>query len=298
MYKRTLALAVVVLNLAIAHGQQETSHYPPGAEGLKGSTLPPPGVYLKWYNISYTANTLRDSQGNAAPVGLDLDVFATVPRLIWMTEHKIFGAHYGMDIAVPFINVDLKVAAAGIDQSKFGLGDILFEPVVLGWHLDRCDIVAAAGVWAPTGDFSSAEAAHVGKGFWTGMFTLGLTHYFDAEKTWHLSVLSRYETNTRKHDIDLRPGDDFHIEWGLGKTVCKGLDIGVTAYTHWQVTDDSGSAVTYDASVHDRFYSVGPEVLYHSEEAKMFLSLRYQIEFGARDRPEGHNFVFSLIKVF
>jgi hypothetical protein len=206
-----------------------------------------------------------------------------------------------MDIAVPFVNVDLKVAAQRVNQARFGLGDIFVEPILLGWHFDRWDVTAAAGVWAPTGDYSLTNAANPGKGFWTGMFTLGATYYFDQEKTWHLSALSRYETNTRKRDVDIRPGDDFHIEWGFGKTVCKGLDIGVTAYTHWQVTNDRGSAVNYDASVHDRFYSVGsvgPEILYSWQPAKMFFSLRYQREFGARDRTEGHNVVFSFVKIF
>ncbi len=282
----------------LVHAQQETSHYPPGAEGLKGSSLPPPGTYLKWYNIYYTSDTLTDRHGDKLPVDLDLDVFATVPRLIWMTEHKFLSADYGMDIAVPFLNVDLEVGAAGVDESKFGLGDILVEPIVLGWHFDFIDVVAAAGFWAPTGDFSTAEATHLGKGFWTGMFTLGATYFFDCEKTWHLSVLGRYETNSRKHDVDVRPGDDFHIEWGLGKTICKGLDVGLTAYTHWQITDDRGSAVTYDSDVHDRFYSLGPEILYFCEPAKMFFSLRYQREFGARDRTEGHNTVLSIVKIF
>ena len=31
-------------------------------------------------------------------------------------------------------NVDLKVRSAGVYQSRFALGDILVEPIVLGWH--------------------------------------------------------------------------------------------------------------------------------------------------------------------
>ncbi len=292
-----IAICLCWLGATAAYAQQETSHYPAGAEGLKAASLPGPGTYLKWYSIFYTADTLKDSSGHDVPAGLDLDVFATVPRLIWMTDHKILGADYGMDIAVPFLNVDLKVGAKGINDSKFGLGDILIEPIVLGWHFDRLDIGAAAGVWCPTGDYSSAQPVNVGKGFWTGMFTLGATYYFDDEKSWHLSGLGRYEINSSKDDVDIRPGDDFHIEWGLGKTFAPGWTAGVTAYTHWQVTNDSGDAVTY-ALVRDRFFSVGPELLYFYEPAKMFFSARYQQELGARDRTQGHNTVISMVKVF
>ncbi len=300
MTRQQLMLAALWLLLAagVTHAQQETSHYPAGAEGLKGSSLPGAGTYLKWYNIFYTADTLKDRNGNDVPADLNVNVVATVPRLIWITDHKFLGADYGMDVAVPFLNVDLSVGSLGINDSKFGLGDVLYEPIVLGWHFDRWDVVAAAGIWLPTGDFSSAQAIHVGKGFYTGMFTLGATYYFDDAKSWHLSGLGRYETNSRKSDRDVRPGDDFHIEWGLGKNLTPALAVGVTAYTHWQVTDDRGSAVTYDASVHDRFYAVGPELLYFHEAAKMFFSLRYQKEFGAIDRTEGHNTVFSFVKIF
>ncbi|MBC8114680.1 MAG: transporter [Candidatus Saccharimonas sp.] len=298
MNRFSFGICLILLAGNVASAQQETSHYPAGAEGLKGASLPPPGTYLKWYNIVYTADTLRDRNGNAAPVGLDLDVFATVPRLIKMTDQKFLGADYGMDIAVPFLNVDLQVAAAGINQSKFGLGDILIEPLVLGWHFEQWDVAAAAGVWCPTGDFSSTNPIHIGKGFWTGMFTLGATYYFDEDKTWHLSGLGRYETNSTKTDIDLRPGDDFHIEWGLGKSFGKNWNVGLTAYTHWQVTSDSGSAALYDTSVHDRFYSLGPEVVYFCVPYKTFFSVRYQREFGAIDRVEGHNTVISLTKIF
>jgi hypothetical protein len=297
---RSMLIAIIMIAVVpqFALAQQETSHYPPGAEGLKAASLPPPGTYLKWYNVAYNAHSLKDAKGKDVPVDLNLEVFATVPRLIWMTEEKFLGADYGMDVAVPFVNVDLRVASAGIDDSTFGLGDVLYEPVVLGWHFDRVDIGAAAGVWMPTGDFDPNSPVNAGKGFYTGMFTLGSTVYFDEEKIWHLSALGRYETNSQKQGIDIRPGDDFHIEWGLGKNLTPALTVGMTAYTHWQVTSDKGSAVTYDASVHDRFFSAGPEVLYFHEPAKMFFSARYQTEFGSVDRLQGHNLVVSCVKIF
>ena len=297
---RSAFVTLLVFSLAATsvQGQQETSHYPPGAEGLKGSSLPPPGTYLKWYNIAYTTDTLRDRNGDKVPADLNLTFLATVPRLIWMTEEKFLGADYGMDVAVPIVGLDLDIGALGVNDMRSGLGDVLIEPMVLGWHFDQWDVAAAAGVWLPTGNFNPGQPAHLGKGFYTGMFTLGTTYYFDEEKTWHLSALGRYETNSSKRDIDIRPGDDFHIEWGFGKSLTPAWTVGLTAYTHWQVTSDRGSDVTYDSSVHDRFFSVGPEVLYFHEPAKMFFSTRYQREFGAIDRTEGHNLVFSFVKIF
>jgi hypothetical protein len=78
--------------------------------------------------------------------------------------------------------------------------------------------------------------------------------------------------------------------------VAKVWDVGVSAYTHWQVSDDSGSALTTDPNLHDRFYSIGPEVQYFHQKSGLFFSLRYQFEIDARDRPEGRNLVFSIVK--
>jgi hypothetical protein len=297
MERLRVALILSLLAGAAVHGG-ETSHYPPGAEGIKAATLPPPGLYLKTYNVFYRAGVLMDEQGNAADVGFDVAVFAPVPRLIWVTEQKILGADFGMDIAVPLIATDLEIDALGVHDSDTGIGDILVEPVVLGWHTERLDAVFAAGFWAPTGEWSPGRPASPGKGFWTGMFTWGATYYPDEQKSWSASALCRYETNSRKEDLDVRPGDDFHIEWGIAKNFCSVWDVGVTGYCHWQVTDDGGSDVTWDRSIHDRFFSIGPEVLYFCQCRKLSVSMRYQKEFAARDRPEGHNFVLSIVKIF
>jgi hypothetical protein len=289
----TCALAMAVATMcAVAHGQ-ETSHYPAGAEGIKAASIPGPGQYLKWYNFSYEANDLKDNRGNNVPGGFDVDVFATAPRLIWMTETKFFGADYGWDILVPLIDVDLQVAAAGIDAHDTGIGDMYIEPLLLGWHGDLYDLVAAAGVWTPNGSTDGPAAA--GKGFWTGMFTAGGTTWLDDCKLWSVSGLARYETNSKKRQADVRPGDDFHIEWGVARNFDGVLDLGVSGYCHWQVTEDSGSAAV-NRSQKDRFFSVGPEVNYVHEKSGLFYQLRYQFEFEARNRSEGRNLVFSIVK--
>ena len=291
-----LCLILLLGNFAAA--QQQSGHYPQGAEGLKGASLPPPGTYLKWYNIAYDAGTLRDANGHTVPAGLDLDVFITAPRFIKMTDIKILGADYGFDVAVPFVSVDQQVSALGIKQYKSGIGDILVEPVILGWHFKQCDLGVAAGVWCPTGDYDSTSPVNVGKGYWTAMFSWGGTLYFDEDKTWHLSTLCRYESSSTKTDRDIRPGDCFHIEWGLGKTIAKNWNVGLTAYTFWQTTRDSGSAVNYDNSIHDSFYALGPEVNYFYAPYKTIFSVRTQSDMGVIGRTQGQNTVISPTKIF
>ena len=218
----------------------ETSHYTNGVEGIKAATLPPPGLYYRMYNVFYNADKLMDPDGDELNVGFDVSVYANVSRLIWVSDYKILGADYVIDALVPFIYTDISIDAMGLKDDKFGIGDVILEPFVLSWHGERYDAVIGVGVYAPTGEYDVNKPASPGKDNWTGMITLGGTCYFDKEKTWSASILSRYEFHSEKDSVDITPGNDFHFEWGVGKTLGKVWDVGVAGYCHWQVTDDKG----------------------------------------------------------
>ena len=117
---------------------QDTSHYPPGAEGIKAASIPGPGKYLKWYNFYYEADKLKDSNRKTAPGRFNVDAFATAPRLIWITEKKILGADYGWDILVPLVYTDVDIPGAG--NSHTGIGDIYVEPFLFGWQRQFCTL--------------------------------------------------------------------------------------------------------------------------------------------------------------
>lgn len=287
-----------VLCLFLAGGAAaETGHYPHGAEGIKGASLPPPGLYLRHYNVFYQSDTLTDGHGREVDVDLDVEVFATVPRIIWMTPVEILGAHYGVDVAVPIVHSNFEVGAANVDAHNTRLSDILFEPVVLGWHTDRFDFAAAWGFWAPTGDPKDSNPGLGNKDFWSFMTTFGVTWYPDEEKTWAVSWLGRHEIHTDRGENDVTPGQDFHFEWAVSKCVAKGLDVGVVGYAQWQITDDEGDDAV-NGDVHDRTFAVGPEVSYFLESATLNFSLRHECEFETEDRAEGQVTVLTLTKVF
>ena len=176
------------------------------------------------------------------------------------------------------------------------MGDMSVSPFMLSWHKPRWDASLAYEVIIPTGD--TGEMASNGKDFFGHMFTLGGTYYFDAEKAWSASILSRFEINTEKEDTDVDPGEDFHFEWGVARTVKPGFDIGLVGYCHWQVTDDEGSDVVWDADVHDRVFAAGPEVSYFYAPWRLNVSLRHLMEFEAKDRSEGALTCLTLTKIF
>jgi hypothetical protein len=282
-----LALASVAMAQPIV-----AAHYPAGAEGIKGASLPPPGLYFRDYTFAYFADEFTDG-----PPVFEITAFINAPRLIWMTDWKVFGAHYGMDVIVPFGYMDWEAGAPGAvtKDSYSGIGDIQIEPLLLAWHLPRHDIAAGYAVWAPTGDFSPQRPDILAKGFWSHMLTLGGTYYFDAEKTWALSLLSRYEICHEQEQTDIRPGDVFTLEWGLSKSVRENLDVGLTGYWQQQTSRDSGSLATPKL---DRKIGLGAEVSGLCPVIGCFVSARYAREFDAVERPEGHLLTLTVTKRF
>ncbi|WDP89883.1 MAG: transporter [Desulfobacter sp.] len=299
MRKRSAALLALVFILALPQLLLATgnNHYTNGIEGIKGGSVPPPGVYYKMYNVFYTADSLMDQNGNDLNNGFEVDVFAMANRFVWVTKTKILGGDYFMDATIPFVYTDFSISAAGIYDDEFGLGDICIEPFGIAWHGPRFDAAISQAVYLPTGSFDPAEPASPGKGFWTSMTTLGGTLYLDTAKTLSLSLLARYEIHSDQEDRDYTPGDDFHFEWGIGKAFAKVWEAGISGYCQWQVSDDSGAAAT-NPGTHDQIYAAGPEISVFIPTFKMFLSLRSLFEFETEDRSEGNTTVLTLTKIF
>ena len=264
----------------------QAQHYPVGVEGIKGATLPPPGIYLRDYNVGYYASHLEP----VTPPGFKAKAYINAPRLIWMTDKKIFGANYGMDIIVPFGYRE--VTAPGVADSHFGLYDIQVEPLLLGWHFDRFDVGAGYSFWAPVGKFNPLlpRPADWGTGYWTHMLTLGATYYVDAPKTWAISALNRYEMHHEQDITGLTRGHDWTLEWGISKTLAKTWDVGLIGYYQTQVTSD--------ATPWDHVVGLGPEISVAFPKQMFFASLRYVREVDASNRPKGNLVSLTLTKRF
>lgn len=284
-------VALLLLGVVAARGQISGNHYPLGAEGIKGSSLPPKGLFFKNYNLFYHATDLKDGTGASVPVNFDVFAYANASRLIYFPDWTFLGGKVGADIVVPVIHTDLTIGAARF--SKTGLGDILLEPFDLSWNLPRADLAFAYGVWAPTGDFALAQPASPGKGYWSHMVTVGGTFYLDKERTWAFSSLNRFEVHTRQAQSGITPGMNWDMEWSLSKTVAPGFDLGVSGYLTEQLAYDSAGPRNKD-----RAYSAGPEMGWFWGKHKLHFSVRYLREFSVKDRPSGGTGTLVVTKIF
>lgn len=302
--RTTLLLAMCVALAGTWACAGETPRYCLGVEGIKCGSAPPPGYYLRSYNAWYHSTQLKDGSGHNLDLDFRFDLEASAERFIWVTgaPQKELGFDFGVYAIVPFMDSSMRMGRLGVDDdSRLGVGDIEVCPAMVSWHLSRVDVTLAYEFFAPVGNYKENHPATspLGAEYWTHQPTLGVTGYLDKEKTWTVSVLPRYEIHTQKHNLHYRAGDQFHFEWGIAKALPKtGVEAGVVGYCSWQTTDDTGSGVTWDKKVHDRVFAAGPEVDYFIKPIKLSMAVRYEREFGARDRPVGNMSTLMFTKRF
>lgn len=297
MKSNTIAVAVFALLGTLATtGAQADGHYVPGVEGMQAASVPPPGMYYLGYLVNYSIDDFRAPGSSSNLPGHNRGtVTALANRFVWVSRHKLLGADYGMEAIVPLLRTSLTINAAGISDSRSGVGDVYLGPLVLGWHGAQWDAVAAAGMWFDTA--STSHPASPGKGFKSTMLTGGLTYYFDAAKSVSGAALMRYELNGR-NDAGMRPGDQLTMEWGLGKSF-GGVSAGLVGYSQWQTTSDSGAGASNSKAAR---HAVGAELAYPIPGAGVFLKGALYKELSAKagtgPQAKGSLLRFTLVKAF
>ena len=295
---RCLLISAALLAIPAAVQAQPDAHYVPGVEGIECATLPPPGFYLRDYNVFYIGQKLNNATGhNIAPVGFEGEVYATVPRIIYISDFKVLGGYWGGDVVLPFIYSYYRAGYHGPSGSTTGMGDFYGE-TTLSWHPGKFDIGSAVGFWAPTGNSSGPPQTQPGDGFWTPELTLGVTYHIDEARTWAISALNRYEFNTEYRNTGVTPGQAWTLEWGLSKKIIKPVDVGVVGYYQQRTTASGNSPLAEAFFPYSRVAAVGPEVEWFYAPWKLFVQARYYYEFMAENRAQGHTMALVLTKAF
>ena len=296
--KKTFAATALLAGLGSLAplAAQAEGHYVPGVEGAQAASVPPPGFYYLGYVVNYNINSFRAPGSSTDLPGHNSGtVTALANRFVWMTGHKVLGADYGVEAIVPLVRTSLTLNAAGIADSRSGVGDVYVGPLVLGWHGAQWDAVAAAGMWLDSGN--TDHPASAGKGFKSTMLTGGATYYFDAAKTISGSALMRFERHG-KNDSGFRHGNQATVEWGLAK-VFGPVQAGVVGYSQWQTSNDSGPGASADQSSR---HALGAELVYPIASAGVFLKgaiyKEFRAEAGTGPQPKGNLVRLTMVKAF
>lgn len=290
--KKTLyACALVTLGaLTSTSALAVNGHYVPGVEGAQGASVPPPGTYYRGYVVHYDIDKLTDNKNKSVPGSNTGKVTALANRFIHITDKKFLGADYGFETIIPIQHTSLNFKTAHIDDSKTDLGDIYIGPIILAWHGQQWDSVFAAGLWLDNA--SSSKPASAGLGYKSLMLTLGGTYYFDTEKSWSFSALSRYEVNGNNRD-NLNQGDSFLVEWGIGKRLDNGIELGLIGYDGWQLKNNEK-----ESNNKTQKHAVGVETGYFWSGLGFGMKAAYLNEYKTKNSTEGDIFRLQLTKAF
>jgi hypothetical protein len=292
------------LLITVSTEAQYKGDHIPGFIGLESGSQAPPGLYVGNLVYVYPTDTIKDNNGRDISLPGSLTSTADIILLNLVTNYKLFGGKVGGSIGIPFIKNRIQFVSFDV-HTDFAYTDT-FAGLTLGWHLKRADITAGYNLYMPTGKFSPGATDNTGLGMWANEFTFGSTVYLDQKKTWNAAATFSLEFNTDKKDTNIQVGDLGTIEGGLGKTFYKKvsgpipivMNLGVAGYAQFKVTGDSGSDIPPPLrGLKDRVFALGPEFNMFIPGPRLSLLVRYEPEFGARNRTQGQTIVFSIVWV-
>jgi hypothetical protein len=253
--------------------------YPEGAEAFESGMVPPPGLHFVNYNLFYMASDLKDNDGETVPgVDLELNVFAEVLRFVYTSKVQILGGNWGMQAFIPIMRVSM------MDESKTGLGNIIIDPFIVSWHRPCFHAAMGLDIYLPTGAYDKNDMVNIGNNMVTFEPIFAFTYL--PPNGWSWSMKFHYDISGENSDIKLKPGQEFHFDYGLGYKVHPKVKLGVAGYFYQQLTDDEADGVEV-VDDRGRVFSIGPGVKFSCPDKRMALEFRLQQEMAVRNRPSG-----------
>jgi hypothetical protein len=293
--------------------------YPNGAESFLSGMVPPPGFYYLNYAYYYSADSLKDNNGDDIGAFDKITAVANVSRFLWMSESTLFGGNYGQHLFVPYLDVslDFKVPVGPGNTMSYDDGSVpylIYSPMVLAYHLmeDKLHVaVSAVDLYIPTGQEDGNMAA-TGHNFWTFEPVVAITYL---PNNWEFSAKFMYDFNTTQDNyatvygvkVDRTPGQEFHFDYSCSYALQPSLRVGLNGYYYVQTTDDNFKGIgafpvglqnllRADEGMHSTVLAVGPGVWYNHQN--MYFVLRTQIETMAKNKTEGQNVWFNFTYAF
>jgi len=327
---RMIIVALALMFMASMTRAGEIGHFNGGIMNIRDYRLPAPGFYAVAYNYFYSAKKVNDANGNQITsftinnqtigVSTDLNAYALVPALMWVTDIKSIGLRYGVFVSQALTNSDLNVDLTSAfgnrsfgTSASFGLGDMFVSPFWVAKSVSDWDFGLSYGFYAPDGRYATAvinipglgartieSSDNIGLGFWTHQFQ-GIISWALPDKGTAANVALTYELNTKKKDFDLTPGNVFTLNYGISQYLPLThdqtllLELGPTGYNSWQVTEDKGSAAS---ATLDNVSALGGQVGLTYVPLKMGFNVLAFFSYAARDRPQGPSFSLNLSKMF
>ena len=275
--------------------------YTNGSEDFRVGLLPDPSVYYIHYTSYYNSDEFKDNDGDEIDEAPETTTFANTFRFLWVTDFKILGGSYATHIFIPIVYSDVDFddpgdspespefprLPSGNSKDKFGLGNIIFTPFLLGWRGDTFHYwINIADIFVPTRqNYDNDDAVNLGNNFWTiepifafswlpGKFevTSKFMYDFNTKDRSHIVTADEARQIGRPdlagEEKTRTPGQEFHFDYVLGYHPNEKWELGAVGYFYQQMTDDkiSGDDVN---NRRGRVFAIGPGVKYNFNDLSL-----------------------------
>jgi hypothetical protein len=273
--------------------------YSPGFTATNSGVMPGPGLTYANTFMDYSFHQVNCPVCGDIPNTIDVALFADVNVFLYVTKKKILGANYALVAGLPFTNSSLSLAGLGTVGGGGGFADSFYQPITLGWHLKRADVMAAYSFFAPTGSYVAGGTSNTGTGHWTNAPTAGETFYLTKNKATQFSSYQMWEFHTTQEQTNIHPGQTIDLDYSLTqiiplqKNMHTLLQAGLAGYGQWQVSDNSGPGVNPGLPAHYAINGIGGAATVILPLRKVNLGVKLVKEFSNSHTVQGYTFQVS-----
>ena len=272
---RLVCWVVCVLAGVVALSATQTVHaveggfdtYFPGTSGNLGlAKFPGPGFYFVNFTIFSQGDTDVAARQGRVHTDISDTIVANAFVPAYISELEILGANFWAAAAIPvlYIESDATVEAGNItkpilDASNGGLGDLYLVPFGLDWKLEDLEIILFLGINTPVGEYDVNNDVNLGLNYWAFDPNVGVT--WTLPENFELDLNLGYLFNLENTATDYKSGNAIHFDYTIGYNITKRFQVGLSGYTYYQVTGDSGSGATL-GSFKGEGVGIGPSLTY------------------------------------
>lgn len=226
-----------------------------------------------------------------------------------MTKSTILNRKPGIDIIVPYVELDFTPTIIGFGDNGAGLGNIIIAPfiqwdTVMGANGPRFMNRLELEVILPTGKYDKEPALNPGSNF------ISINPYwaatFFATPKWTVSWRLYYLWNAKNDEPNIfkfpgadtmQTGQAVHINLATAYAVITiKLRLGINSYYLNQISDTKADGKNLPGR-QEKVFAIGPGATYQfSKNNHVFFN--YYIESGAENRAEGKLYNFRYVHHF
>lgn len=266
---------------------------------LDGGLPAGPGWYLQQYFQNYSADRLRDRNGDR--IGLpktELDYQVAVTQVSYLSNLRLGNASLGLNAVLPIVtkmDVDDGLNNAAL-KAQSGMGDLLVGPFIqfdpiMGPDGPRFVHRIELQVNLPTGEYSDKRDINPGNNAVSFNPYWAATYWFNPK--WSASVRAHYLYNFRNDDpsyafgdvSDIQAGQALHANFATEYAVTPQLRLGINGYWLKQISDTriDGHEVS---GRREKVWAIGPGAMYSfSQEDHLVVNAYFEQD--VENRPDG-----------